>query len=391
MLEKLHIRGYKSIQDMELQLRPLNILIGANGAGKSNFISLFRFLTAIVDRQLQLTTAQNGGPDLILHYGRRVTSQISVELLWDSSNEYRCSLVPTLENSLAIGEERALYHANGRDFLLGTGLLESRLLAGPNEGPVTAFVLERMKSYRHYHFHDTSAAAKVKQLGDVHDSLFLQPDGGNLAAFLYMLRGPYRPAYDKIVQAVRLAAPFFDDFVLEPQHQNPNFIALVWREAGTGAIWGPHALSDGTLRFMCLACLLLQPDLFMPETILLDEPELGLHPYALQLLASLLSQASARRQIIAATQSVPLVDHFAPEDMVVVDRVDNQSLFRRLDVEAISEWLKGYTLGQLWQKNVLGGRPHGISYPEKEAPNGPSVPELPRAIEMPDWDAGRQG
>jgi predicted ATPase len=183
----------------------------------------------------------------------------------------------------------------------------------------------------------------------------LRSNASNLAAFLFLLQGQHPEHYREIVRTVRLVAPFFDDFALRPRPLNPNKIQLEWREKGSDSYFGANYLSDGTLRFMCLATLLLQPDL--PATVLIDEPELGLHPYAITVLASLLRSAAQQTQVIVSTQSVPLVNQFRPEDVIVVDREDRQSVFRRLTQADLESWLDEYGLGDLWEKNLLGGRP----------------------------------
>jgi len=217
--------------------------------------------------------------------------------------------------------------------------------------------LKALQSWQVYHFHDTSEAAKVKQLGDIHDNLFLRPDASNLAAYLYMLRETEPEYYRNIVETIRMAAPFFGDFVLRPSPFNPEKIRLEWQERGSDVLFGPHALSDGTLRFICLTTLFLQPPDRLPATIVLDEPELGLHPYAIKLLADMVRSASEHTQVILATQSVTLVNQFSPEDILVVDRVQGETVFRHLSEEEIASWLEDYGLGDLWEKNLLGGRP----------------------------------
>src|SRR5262249_23593774 len=152
-------------------------------------------------------------------------------------------------------------------------------------------------------------------------------------------------SYDLIRATIRLAAPFFEDFVLEPEGPGESKVRLRWRQDGDDVVYGAHQLSDGTLRLMCLATLLFQPSL--PRLIVIDEPELGLHPYAIELLASMLRQASDKAQVVIATQSVPLVDALAsPEELIVVDRKTGLSRFRRIDGDALQEWLEDYTLGQ---------------------------------------------
>ena len=117
-------------------------------------------------------------------------------------------------------------------------------------------------------------------------------------------------------------------------------------------------MSDGTLRAMCLVTLLLQPEQELPNLLIVDEPELGLHPSSLSLVATLLKAASHYSQVVIATQSTRLVDEFDPEHVIVVDRAGAESQFRRLDPEKTEEWLEEYSLGEIWEKNVFGGGPH---------------------------------
>jgi predicted ATPase len=185
----------------------------------------------------------------------------------------------------------------------------------------------------------------------------LREDGSNLASVLYLLRERYKPFYDRIIETIRMVAPFFDDFVLQPIELNPNTILLEWREKGSDTYFNADMLSDGTLRFMCLATLLRQPN--PPSLILIDEPELGLHPYGITLLAAMLKSAAVGTQVIVSTQSPTLINHFKPEDIIVVDREKQESTFRRLDSKELEVWLKefNYTLSDLWEMNLVGGRP----------------------------------
>jgi predicted ATPase len=223
-------------------------------------------------------------------------------------------------------------------------------------------LLEDGWTFSYYHFHDTSPAAPIKQGCPIQDNRWLHEDGSNLAAFLNMLRTAHIAVYERIRDTLRMAAPLFDDFVLAPTLLNPNTIQLEWRERGSDMPFFAYQLSDGTLRFLALATALLQPELpGRPHTIVIDEPELGLHPYAITLLAEMIRAASKTTQIIVATQSVTLLDALAePEEVIVVDRsprTSGQSTFRRLEPDKLEDWLKEYTLGELWEKNVLGGRP----------------------------------
>ena len=197
----------------------------------------------------------------------------------------------------------------------------------------------------------------MKKTADVNDNRHLRTDGSNLAAFLYLLQERHRDSYDIVTGTVRQVAPFFEDFALEPQLLNPDKIILEWRHAGTDAYFDAASLSDGTLRFMALATLFLQPVEFRPSVILVDEPELGMHPYAITLLAALMKQASTEAQVIVSTQSSLLLDHFEPEEVLVAERVDGKTQLNRLESSELEPWLESYSLGQLWEKNELGGRP----------------------------------
>jgi predicted ATPase len=354
-LDRIEIEGFKSIRQMRLDLRPLNVLIGANGAGKSNFISLFGLLRHLIEGRLQVYVAQAGGADALLHFGRKQTSEMMLRLTSDA-RRYEARLAPSATDSLFFALESL--EAGTYRFGLGSGHLESFLPQAaeqPDLPGLFQFMLERLRGGRVYHFHDTSASAKVKQTGDIGDNEALRPDASNLAAFLFLLRTKHPESYRRIVSTIRLVAPFFDDFRLRPSPFNEQKIQLEWSERSSDAYFNAHALSDGTLRFICLATLLFQPDL--PSLILIDEPELGLHPYAIQVLAGLVRSASEKTQVILSTQSVSLVNQFAPEDLVVVDRSNGESLFRRLSTEDTKDWLEDYSLGELWEKNVFGGRP----------------------------------
>jgi predicted ATPase len=196
----------------------------------------------------------------------------------------------------------------------------------------------------------------MKKTARLNDNRFLRPDGSNLAAFLYYLHRMRETSYDLIRRTVQRVAPFFDDFLLEPQKLNPDTIRLEWRHKSSDAYFDAASLSDGTLRFIALVTLFLQPDEHRPSVILVDEPELGLHPYAITLLASLIKQASVKTQVIVSTQSPLLLDQFQPEDVLVAGRVNGGTQFTRLESARLATWLQDYSLGQLWEKNELGGR-----------------------------------
>lgn len=369
-LLKLELSGFKSIQRLELPLETINVLIGANGSGKSNLIGFFRLLNDLCSDSLQEFVALGGGGNSHLHFGAQRTPQLQGTLTFGSDkgeNRYHLRLAHGAGDKLVFLEESLAYCQTGRPwntapiYSLGVGHLESQLgrsthdVMGKKLPPkLAATIGGLMRDWQVFQFHDTSATARIKLAGYANDCQYLRPDAGNLGAFLLNLRENNRHCYDEIVITIQRVLPAFKDFVLEV-HPVARTVMLNWRHQGGSDLFGPHQLSDGSLRFMALCTLLLQPRL--PSLILLDEPELGLHPYAIELLAGLMRSVSAACQLIFSTQSVTLANQFEPSDLVVVDDVNNASTFRRLSVSDLGEWLKDYRVGDLWVKNLIGGVP----------------------------------
>lgn len=361
-LHKLDIRGFKSIRAQTLEFGPLNVFIGGNGAGKSNMVGAFRFLNRVTRQGLQTHTGESGGANALLHFGRKVTSQLAMRIEFRSgtdSNIYEFELTPTDDDRFVFAREATYYHDRVRypdePYHDETWEGHSEARVAHSKKRVAAHVREMLDSYRIYHFHDTSASAPVKQTGELGDNRMLRTDASNLAAFLFWLQQRHPDHFQNIQDAIRQVAPFFAAFRLAPSKLNPEKIRLEWQEKGSDAYFNASALSDGTLRFMGLTTLLMQPEL--PSLILIDEPELGLHPAAIQLLAALFQSTAARTQLIVATQSVTLVNQLQPGHVWVVERDQGSSVFRHLKEADMSAWLEDYSLGELWEKNLLGGRP----------------------------------
>ena len=348
----LTIRGFKSIAALErFELGSLNVLIGSNGAGKSNLLDLFRMFAAMADGRLRLFVAKEDGPDVLLHRGRRHTPDMEIELALPNV-AYRAGLA-------AVGRELVLTHEETSLGWVGSGRYESDLamVERTQADPFARYLREAMSEWRVYHFHDTSISAGMRQAQPVRDNLQLHADGSNLAPFLRHIRERHPDSYREIVETVCLPAPYIEDFLY--REEPGERVDLEWLERGVekGRAFGPRQLSDGTIRFTCLATLLLQPVQMQPSTILIDEPELGLHPAAITILAALLSRASEARQVIVSTQSVDLLNEMRPEDVVVTERCHGASVFRRLDLDQLAEWLSDHALGELWMMNTFGGRP----------------------------------
>lgn len=365
-LDYITIKGFKSIASIEkLPLRPINVLIGPNGSGKSNFIGIFAFLHAIREGGLSNYVTAGGGAEKILHFGSKTTKVIQFFLSFrDELNQYELRLSPTEDDSLFPSAESAYFWDKSHYPQPYQKILPVRQggreagISDPNLTGTADWVRSRLAGWRLYHVHDTSSSSPMRKTARVDDNQFLRPDGSNLAAFLYYLSEQHRESYSLIQRTIQRVAPYFDDFQLRPLKLKPDDIKLEWRHRNSDQYFDASSLSDGTLRFIALTTLFLQPSIYRPSAILVDEPELGLHPYAIEMLASLIRQASTETQVIVSTQSSLLLDHFEPEDVLVADRRDGSTQITRLEKEPLARWLDDYSLGQLWEKNEFGGRPH---------------------------------
>lgn len=367
-LDYLTVRGFKSIHALEdFELRSLNVLIGANGTGKSNLLSLFKMLSHLSQKRLQFFIRSEGGPDALLFGGRNQTSRLETVLFFENGRyRYQFSLEPAADAMLFADEEflpgvaddtaPGAFPTTSSGTAWPGGHGESRA-ADIEHGEFASYVLPDMKRWRVFHFQDMGHMAKVRLLSYVRDNLSLKPDAANLAPFLRHIRENHPDHYRRIVETIQLAAPFFGDFIYRKNIGEQ--MELEWFEADGAPDnpFGPLQLSDGTLRFICLETLLDGPENSQPDLILIDEPELGLHPSALTLLAETIKGVADSHQVIVSTQSADLVSQFDPEDIVVVNRRDGESVFERLDPDHLSDWLEDYALGDLWRMNVLGGRP----------------------------------
>lgn len=363
-LQRLTLNGFKSIKAMDLDLRPLNILIGANGAGKSNLISFFKMLNEMMAGRFQQYIGMSGRAQSLLHFGPKITPQIEAKLEFEVENgvdTYHLRLFHAAGDTLIFADETLSFLQKGwtspRIDQLGAGHQETKISQAAEEGKQTARTLKYLLDRcRVYHFHDTSSTAGVRQSCYVGDNRWLMPDAGNLAALLLKFREENISTYQRIIGTIRLIAPFFHDFVLEPDASSR--VILNWQEKDSDSVFGPHQFSDGTLRAICLVTLLLQPEDELPKLIVVDEPELGLHPYALNVLAALFSKASLHTQILISTQSSSFLDNFDPEDVIAVNREGKESQFKRLNPLELEPWLDEYSLGEVWEKNIAGGGPH---------------------------------
>lgn len=368
-LKELSLAGFRSysndLKENSIKLKELNVIIGANGAGKSNLISFLEMISYMMTQGFRKYVAKQGGAQSLLYFGAQ-TERIAGRLCIQDANEekadtYTFSLEPTATNQLFFAEERMEYqdqwHVRPFQKDFGVGHMESGI---PD---ATEQTIRMLKSYleqlKVFHFNDTSITSRIRNGGNIGDDTYFRSDGGNIAAFLRRMcedKETY-PHYQRIIRHIRMVMPQFFEFYLEPD--SGGNISLRWKAAGSEELFGAHQLSDGTLRFIALTTLLLQPPENAPMTIILDEPEIGLHPYAVSILADEMRLASKTSQLIMSTQSPLLLDQFQCEDIITADYdfAARKSVLRRHTKRELASWLKDYTISELWEKNVLGGLP----------------------------------
>lgn len=377
-LSSVSIKGFRSLRDVTVELSPINLLIGPNGAGKSNFLAFLRMLSLLRTRSLRTYVATAGGAAAMLHYGPKVTPvmEFRLEFVQDQhSSAYHARLGFAANDSLVFLDESAGVRGQDgwREFSLGAGHTESLIEdAARDPGkPVTRTVNWWLGRINFFHFHDTSINSTLRTNASTSRYQYLHSDGSNLSAYLLWLSQAAdrnaTVAWTRINALVREVAPFIKELkptpvgVLDPESFDittgaPASIRLDWIDQ-KDVIFGPHQLSDGTLRAIALITALAQPSATLPAVISIDEPELGLHPAALGVLAGLIRSTSTRSQIILAAQSPTFLDHFDPEEVLVTENVGGETQIRRLDPERLSKWTEEYKLSELFDMNILGGRP----------------------------------
>lgn len=353
-LNFIEISGYKSIKSARIDLQPINIFIGANGSGKSNLISFFDFLNRLYHRKLNDYIALTGGVNKILHKGQKITDTISFNIEFDEGNNGYTATLETGDYGLIFTSEQ-LIHKQDKGQEISLSSREARLKLTDNFRAKQ--IINYLESFRKHHFHDTGNKSPFTQLSHLENDIhFLYKNGENLAAFLYQIYSNHKIVYNKIIKTIQSIAPYFSDFYFKPN--GGAFIRLQWMDKYSNIVYGATDLSDGTIRFIALTVLFMQPQL--PKVIIVDEPELGLHPTAIAKLAGMIKSAAAKGcQVVIATQSTDLISHFLPEDIITVDQINGETQFKRLREEELHLWLEDYTIDDLWKRNIItSGQPN---------------------------------
>ena len=371
-IERLHVRGFRSLADVELcPTAGANVLIGANGSGKSNFVHFFNMLSWMLkSRRLAEFVSREGGADDQLHGGSDTTPRLDAEIAIRTKtgrNDYRFSLVYAHPDQLLFSDEA--YRCSRDDFeseavwnLLGAGHRESQIVSAGQgyDGGLAASrktaltVTSLVRNCAAYQFHNAGSASNFKKAWDAGDHAYLRTDGGNLAAILYWLEHEDLDRYELICHHIRRVLPGFDCFQIEEQYGR---VALRWRSRLSDQTYGAHLTSDSSLRFFALATLLNLPGEMLPGVMVLDEPGLGLHPKAVTLVADMIRAIGEDREVILATQSPLLVDAFDLDEVFVLELRDGRTELTSPNSEQLQTWLDEFSVGELWQKNLLGGRP----------------------------------
>ena len=371
LIESISIKGFRSLADVEIDRLPMAaVLIGANGSGKSNFIRFFEMMSwMIAAHRLAEFVQRQGGADDQLFGGSRVNPRMDAEIAIRTEagrNDYRFSLAYAHPDRFMFTDEALRFNREGWDTEaawqhLGSGHSEAKIVEATRSAeysgvdPTTARVLVHLlRRCAVYQFHDTSEDSRIKKKWDAEDNVYLRSHGGNLAAILLRLEREDMRRFESICDYIRRVLPVFDRFEIEEDYGK---VLLRWKAKGLDKTIGAHLTSDGSLHLFALVTLLNLPPEMLPDVLLLDEPELGLHPAAAALVGDMIKALSGKRQVIAATQSPLLVDSFDLDEVLVLELRGGRTEISRYDDSEYREWLNDYTTGELWQKNLIGGRP----------------------------------
>ena len=368
MLKEIRIEGFKSLRDVTLRLGKLNVLIGDNSSGKSNLLQFFDMLGWMIrGGNLQNFIKRAGGGSSLLFDGPKQTSEIEAHLIFEGKqgeNEYTFNMIHAPQDTLRISQERYRFSPEYKkysDWQNAGGDMEAGIARLTTEFPSARYIVYLLQNCVTYHFNDTSFDSPIKRRWDSSGTAYLRDHAGNLAPLLLKLQEDEPQRYEFIEHTIQRIFPQFGGFELQ---EESGTVILRWRRKGSDYTFGAHLTSDGSLRFMALATLLNMPPERLPNTILLDEPELGLHPHAIELLGGLIQILSKgnEKQIIVATQSPLLVDQFTLDSTIIVEMgADGATSFKELEADKYKdkykEWLKEYSLSELWRKNVLEAMP----------------------------------
>jgi len=372
-ISELHIQGYKRLRDVKLPLRELTVLIGPNASGKTSVLQVLHLLARAAGRDLGDALRDLGGIDRIVSRGAGATD-LTVTCSLTTHDGRRAGeydvCVQGLGGGLHVVAGERLSLPEGQVlFLVSDGAVHTEFPASahyptppdPQQtllsqvSPANAPEDAHRRSFRDvalFRPFDVGPGAPVWRSQQVRPASVPGPNAEDLLAAVQTLRSRSPDMFETYEAALRAGFPAYQALDLEPV--GAGQVALTWRERGQ--TYYAHELSEGTLRFLWLCAILHSSD--PPRMVLIDEPEVSLHPELLKILSGLLDDASHRTQLLVATQSPELVSWLKPEQVVVLD-LDEEGWTKATPATDLDldEWLRRYTLGELWVRGDLGGRP----------------------------------
>lgn len=369
-IDRIRIQGFRSLANVDVKLPRVAVLIGPNGSGKSNFVRFFELMHCMATRSLGEFVARQGGADDQLFGGTKRTTEINATVCVGTGEtpiEYEFTLRHAHPDDLIVTKE--LFRKRGRHSGIPLEYPARVFPSYEREPKVGDFQHAKRVGDRYamgidlstlfletnvFQFHDTSDSSRFKQRWDNEDRYRLREDGGNIASILLELQRHFPHIYGRICHYIGRILPTFDRFQIEQLYGK---VTLRWKQKGTDKTIGAHLTSDGSLRFFALVTLLHLPKEMLPRVLVIDEPELGLHPVAMEFISNMIKRVSDDCQVILATQSPSLIDHFGLKSTIVFDILDGRTEMRTLTEQDYQAWLKEYSPSTLWQKNLLGGRP----------------------------------
>jgi predicted ATPase len=385
--EKLHIDGFRRLYEIDLKLKPLNVVIGANGSGKTSLLDVFLLLAASASGKLKETMSDLGGiganiTNLMAARGeneRFVSFDLEMGVSGYKPIEYGLAIVPVGVGYRISGERLNQWrdnksepfthiHANDgfvRYFEPKTkkGFVrpnwdydqaESALSQVPKMFQEPEEFRNRLASSTHYHVLDVSSRAPIRLPQQMRDAQLPGHDGEDLVSCLYTLRETDPDRFETIEATLRAGFPDFERLNFPPVAAGT--LAMTWKDKTSKNPFFMHQLSEGTLRFLWLATLLQSPGL--TAVTMIDEPEVSLHPELLSLLADLLREASARTQLIVATHADRLIRFLKPSEVVTISMNDEGAAeATRADELDLEKWLQEYTFDEVWRMGRMGARP----------------------------------
>lgn len=372
---ELSISGFRRLHHVRLTLRPLSVIIGANGSGKTSVLDVLSLLASSADGKLSSSLSELSGLASLLTHDRADELRLRISMEVASGPALRYSLFLRAQGLAYVIREESLldplaelthiiategkvrYHdpqkGDGIDPSWPHNNLETALAQAPKMFPEPEEFRRRLASSTFYHVLNVDPRSSVRLPQSLVPASLPGRNGEDLVSCLFYLRETDRSRFEVIEDSLRAAFPGFERLDFPPVAAGT--LSLAWRDRAFSKPLYAHQLSGGTLRFLWLTTLLQSPGL--TALTLLDEPEVSLHPELMSHLADQLREASRRTQIVVATQSDTLIRFLEPSEVVVADVTDDgMTTLTRADQLDLGEWLQDYSMDELWRNGRLGAR-----------------------------------